>query len=679
MGRAPRLQRIMASATEHQQAGRYAEAETCYRRVLADQPANVAALNNLALVQQALGRLQEATANYRRAIAIAPRDARLRVNLGNVLFDQQMDAEAIAAYRHALLLRPDMAEVHNNLGGLLHRSGDLRGSAECYQQAIAINPSFAEAQGNLARIRLAQGPGYGSAALDAARRYLALRPGQDAQKLFARCIQNAWPRRATGDLRTLVQQALIEAWDRPLNLSAVAAHLICVDLAERSADDDRLLALAKDELLLTLLVTGIIPNATLEGHLTDARRKLLDHAMSDLHDAAMLPLACALAQQCFFNEYVFAVGDVERRTIAALRSAGDLTPLRLATLACYEPLHLRPDADDLLQQRWPDAMRPVLRQQIEEPRTEQRLRAMIPALSVIDDPVSRSVRHQYEANPYPRWLQPEPAEAPLAIDAFLQSRFPFAPYAPLGTREPLDVLIAGCGTGQQPIEVARQFAGAQVLAVDLSLASLAYAQRRAHELGTTNVAFAQADILHLGDLAQRFDVIQSTGVLHHLADPFSGWRVLRGLLRPGGVMQIGLYSRLGRQAITAARDALTERGIPHDPETIRLCRQELLASTDELLRQVTFARDFYALSTCRDLLFHVQETLLTLPKIATFLTEQHLTFLGFEIDQSLTTRFLAENPDKASLADLATWHAFEERHPETFFGMYQFWVQSRFE
>jgi Flp pilus assembly protein TadD/SAM-dependent methyltransferase len=676
MGRAPRLLRILARAAEHQQAGRYAEAERDYCRLLAEQPANIAALNNLAVTQQALGRAQEAIVNYRCAIAIAPNDARLRANLGNALLDQRMDTEAIAAYRHALMLQPGMAEVHNDLGGLLYRSGDLRGSAECYQQAVALNPELPEAYGNLARIRLTQGPGYGPAALNAALRYLALRPDRDAQNLFARCVQNAWPRRADGDLRGILQRALSEAWDRPLNLSAVTAHLICVDLAERSGDSDHLSMLANDELLLTLLVTGVIPNATLERHLTEARRMLLDRASSDCQDAALLPFACVLAQQCFINDYAFAVGAAEQPAVLELSSTGDMTPLRLATLACYQPLYCREDADELLLRPWPDLVRPVLRQQIEEPQTEQRLRAGIAALTVIGDPVSRAVREQYEANPYPRWTQPDLAERPEPIDVFLQRQFPSAAVVPLGSREPLAVLIAGCGTGQQPIEVARQFDGAQVLAVDLSLASLAYGQRRAHQLGVTNVTFAQADILRLGDLGRRFDLIQSTGVLHHLAAPMAGWRMLCDLLRPGGIMQIGLYSRFARRHITAAREFIAGRGIPSDPDAIRLCRQELLASTDDSLRQATLARDFYGLSTCRDLLFHVQETLLTLPEIDAFLTEQSLSFLGFELEQSVAGRFRSEHTEHGAMTNLETWHDFEARHPDTFYGMYRFWVQS---
>ncbi len=42
----------------------------------------------------------------------------------------------------------------------------------------------------------------------------------------------------------------------------------------------------------------------------------------------------------------------------------------------------------------------------------------------------------------------------------------------------VDVLIAGCGTGQHAIETAQRFSGARVLAIDLSLTSLAYAKRK---------------------------------------------------------------------------------------------------------------------------------------------------------------------------------------------------------
>src|SRR5206468_9745575 len=112
------------------------------------------------------------------------------------------------------------------------------------------------------------------------------------------------------------------------------------------------------------------------------------------------------------------------------------------------------------------------------------------------------------------------------------------------SRNDLNILIAGCGTGRHAIETARLHADAKVLAVDLSLASLSYAKRKARELGVANIEFGRADILQLESLGQTFDVIEAMGVLHHLGEPLQGWRVLLNVLRPGGFMWAGLYSAL---------------------------------------------------------------------------------------------------------------------------------------
>src|SRR4029077_5811387 len=173
-------------------------------------------------------------------------------------------------------------------------------------------------------------------------------------------------------------------------------------------------------------------------------------------------------------------------------------------------------------------------------------------------------------------------------------------------------------TGQNLIEMARQLQGAEVLAVDLSLASMGYAMRQGRAPGRGNITFAEADIRELGSLDRRFDVIDASGVLHHLADPWEGWRVLLSLLRPGGVMQVGLYSELGRRNIVAARALIAERGYRPVAEDIRRCRQDIAAADDPLLKSVSRVDDFFTIGECRDLLFHVQEHRIALPAIRSF-------------------------------------------------------------
>jgi ubiquinone/menaquinone biosynthesis C-methylase UbiE len=89
-----------------------------------------------------------------------------------------------------------------------------------------------------------------------------------------------------------------------------------------------------------------------------------------------------------------------------------------------------------------------------------------------------------------------------------------------------EILVAGCGTGQNALNTALRFSNARVLAVDLSLSSLSYAMRKTKELKLSNIEYAQADIMELGSFERRFDLIECSGVLHHLGDPLAGWRML---------------------------------------------------------------------------------------------------------------------------------------------------------
>jgi hypothetical protein len=100
-----------------------------------------------------------------------------------------------------------------------------------------------------------------------------------------------------------------------------------------------------------------------------------------------------------------------------------------------------------------------------------------------------------------------------------------------------------------------------------------------------------------------------------------------------------------------------------------------MKSPDPRLKRLTASPDFYSISGCRDLLFHVQEHRLSLPQIAAFIAGNGLSFLGFELDAATLARYHARFPEDGAITDLSKWHLFESEHPDTFGGMYQFWVQ----
>ena len=145
----------------------------------------------------------------------------------------------------------------------------------------------------------------------------------------------------------------------------------------------------------------------------------------------------------------------------------------------------------------------------------------------------------------------------MSIDQYLRDQFPISAFVPLGKTDALDMLVAGCGTGQIAIASAQKYSGARVLAIDLSLTSLCYAKRKTPAELAARIDYAQADILKLASIGRSFDVVDASGVLHHMADPLEGWRMLLLLLRAGGLMHLGFYSETGRRDVVAARSFIS--------------------------------------------------------------------------------------------------------------------------
>jgi SAM-dependent methyltransferase len=214
-----------------------------------------------------------------------------------------------------------------------------------------------------------------------------------------------------------------------------------------------------------------------------------------------------------------------------------------------------------------------------------------------------------------------------------------------------------------------------LVAIDLSLSSISYAKRKTQELGIKNIEYAQADILKLGNVDLMFDIIESVGVLHHLADPFAGWLTLLSRLRPGGFMGLGFYSELGRQPVVKAREVIAAGGYSSTASDIRRFRQDLAANASVELHALSLSPDFYSTSECRDLLFHVHEQRLSLDQIESFITEFGLHFIGFELDSQILRQYRARFANDPFGNDLRNWAHFEADHPNTFAGMYRFWIQ----
>lgn len=703
------------------QRGHFADGAERARHALSGDPTHARAHALLGRALAALGRSDEALASFDRALALAPDLAQVDGHRADVLSDLGRHGEAVEAYDRALAAAPDRAEDWFNRAVALNALSRCGEAITSLERAIVCRPDFARAQvlrvtllsqlgrhlealqsadaavaaapdsaeAWFVRGRILMAAGKPEAAIEAALRSLELGETAEAKALLGDALRtNA----AIPDdrRRSLLERALREGWSRPHELIGTAIAAIkcdtrvsdCISRAAAAWPARlptaevlaaiRTASLAQDRLFCRALQCAPVTDVGLERQVANVRHAMLVTCTSDeAQEEALLNLCCAVARQCFINEYVFSLPDGEAEKARELRASlehalavgAPCPPSWPAVVGSYFPLHSVPNATALAERSWPSCVTELLAQQIEEPLQERRLAVTIPALTDIDDGVSRAVRQQYEENPYPRWTEAGPPAVPTAL-------------ADRSPQQALDVLVAGCGTGLTTIELARARPKARILAIDLSLASLGYAKRMAQRFNLTNVEFGQADIVNLASLGRQFDFIDASGVLHHLANPWEGWRILLSLLRPDGVMQVGLYSAAARRNVVAIRELIAQRGYRSAAADIRRCREEIMAAADgSLWKSVTTSSDFFALSGCRDLLFHVQEHRMTLPEIKSFVTTNALQFTGFILPGQVVQQFRARFADPSAITDLDCWHAYERDAPATFAGMYQFGVR----
>jgi len=179
-----------------------------------------------------------------------------------------------------------------------------------------------------------------------------------------------------------------------------------------------------------------------------------------------------------------------------------------------------------------------------------------------------------------------------------------------------------------------------------------------------------------------FDFITSVGVLHHLpTGPLAGLQALSRLLKPGGVLQLAMYSRHGtegwynmvREYMCSQLPWLRKKVRSPTKAELRAVRKNILAlPLDHLVRRhLVQCTEFYSYTGCLDLLFHPCERSYTLLQVDGMLQTAQLRPIGvyfqdMEHGLKVRTAFCKLHHQPEDMKDLRKWHQFEQDHPDSF-------------
>lgn len=218
-------------------------------------------------------------------------------------------------------------------------------------------------------------------------------------------------------------------------------------------------------------------------------------------------------------------------------------------------------------------------------------------------------------------------------------------------KEDISILVAGCGTSQAAI-LAYNNPKATIVGIDLSPTSLSYTAALKEKHALSNLELHKLDLHQAQSLNRQFDLIYSTGVLHHLPDPQKGLESLRGVLTDDGVMCLMLYGKYLRAGVYWIQEALSRMGIQQTKEGIAFTRS-LIASLPPW-----HAVQAYIQSAAPDLVYdgglvdtflHNQDRAYSVPEVLELISACKLSFQSWSDN-------LLYYPDGLIPADHALYH-----------------------
>ncbi|NQZ09193.1 MAG: methyltransferase domain-containing protein [Algicola sp.] len=425
-----------------------------------------------------------------------------------------------------------------------------------------------------------------------------------------------------------------------------------------------------DDTLCKLIERSCIVHYPLEKLLLLGRREVLQRGAAGQNIQIFRPFLSALACQSLLNDGLYFTTNAEQAILDTLVSSNSTDNIDVNTLLlqlCYAPFE---QTMTLWQQHKPALEAAKLSQLTTDLAFYDEV-VSATHLGEVFDETSKTVQSFYTQNPYPKWKSL--VFTPVPLERFFEMNG-------LKANAKIKVLIAGCGTGKQAVEMALANQLAQITAIDLSPTSLAYARLMAKHYEVSNIDFQLLDILDVATLNHQFDYIMSTGVIHHMNSPQDGLNALSGVLNPNGLMLLGFYSAAARVDLPTYQQEVKATLLADEtltPKTLSRWRSQL--NDDDFKRKWFNSHDFFSLNGMMDALFHPQQSEYTLMEIQELLDNTGLQFGQMAVSnqcKAIYKQALEDFPVMGNHEELSKWHIFELSNPHFFDAMYNFFVTS---
>ena len=669
----------------------YKKAETIIEQAINLKPSLPNGYCIRGLILKSLNKYNESKLSFKKAIEIDNNYFDAYINLGLLNKDLNKYHEAEINYLKAIEINHKSAIAHLNLGACYKEKHEIKKAILHTEKAIALDDKLENCYLNLATIYNQIGDYKKSLSL-AKKELLINRVSDLSYQLISEIIKkgeflNTSEKENRNLLNNLLDCKNISHQEIFGNINSIIPINILEKLSILKSElfeSSEFNILIHDKELVKALKLLIFCSPLWEKVLVNIRKIiLLDYSDKEKISNSIFNFVIALGSQCFLNEYAYYISREEKAKVKDIKKKLNNNKNQdylLALISCYQSLSSLKNEITSLNTYVSNnkEFNNLLNLQLRELNDEKRISKGIKKLGNIKDYTSKEVKIQYELNPYPRWrYNSYSKEKKLhflsVINSEIYPNIITSNSIKLKNRK-INVLIAGCGTGIQIIEASR-YENCEIIAIDLSNSSISYAKRKVDEYGLNNVNFIEMDLLELASLNKKFDLIECSGVLHHMNDPNMGLSNLLNVLEPGGFLKLGLYSKYARKEIIKAREIIKEKDIKPNVDEIRSFRNNVLNGDMKELNKITNWSDFYSTSMCRDLCFHSHEKCYSLIEINNMLNIFSLDFLGFTISKNIKDKYQRESKDNDSLNDLVLWDKFEKSNPNSFKAMYQFWAR----